>query len=268
MKYLLKIFEIPESKSDDLKKHWSFTKWIIGSLIVLIFITCLLIYIWEKYELKPLYDGIPSDGVLFWLVVLSNVLVMSNTWGFTKSLNSTLKYLYKENIDEVTIEVLEKKCNNLSRLFYITMIISVLIIGSFILRGFNIFEYSWSNIFLFNELASVTIFLLFVIIDGSFLKIIKQGLATQESSNNAQNSLEKLRETYFITEKAFYLTDIAGFLGISLILIISFIMRISIESSFIQGFSLGAIAIHIVFSQINFSLVKTMALTQNFSISV
>lgn len=233
MSKILSCFGIKtEQKNDFLWICLPFT-----AAITLILFTTLLL------GLTPLNKVFnPQNVFVTILAVISTSLVLSNTLIFAyKNPQATVK-----NPRNIVPEKPNKSlswCNILNHITFAAAAILLL----YLLSQFN------CSITVISSL-SILIFILFVIADRLFIKHLDDCIAREMDENSKKNFNIKRS----VMEKALVLIDLAGSFGICFILLISKIFSWCdiANDNFIQGFGIGALAFHIIFTQFNWAYLK------------
>jgi|GEM_PF-3965582 len=200
------------------------------------------------------------------LVTVSNVIVVSNTIGFMSDCNETLILVDCNNPDKrVQARDISKK---LVRDYIITITLSIIIVTLFInnivLHYYFSNEYPWGTIFRYNEYITLGIFFIFYRIDRNLFKVISELTIGVVKSSTDKNEM-RLLNLHDLARRALIYVDFAGFLGVGFILLTSEIFHFSeteadhkqLQGLFVYGLSSGAIAMHVIFTQINYNFLKT-----------
>lgn len=194
--------------------------------------------------------------IIMTLVICSNMVVVFNTINFVVE---TVKGLYEADPTKTKTEKKNLLLINIFviLLYFITIVLSVYIVHEFIRKVSGGINESWESIYFDNELITVIIFAIFFFVDYYLLLSIDKSLA-----NDSQNQI--LIDMKDFTRKAFVFTDVAGFFGVLFIFILILIFdsttvyKVSNPNGlFIHGFASGAIAMHILFTQMNYALLNT-----------
>jgi hypothetical protein len=186
------------------------------------------------------------------LIILSNVLVAYNTYMFMGDADSTITSYVPSPGAPDTLE-LKRKNRIFKNCNILTFFLSASIILLYILKILDVLNLSLERLFVINEIGSIFMFGLFCRADLYMLRILKIAI----SSSSGDENLKALNK---FTLNAFPLIDIAGFVGVSIIGITTLLLHFHLHEHFVEGFAIGALAFHIIFTQINFAYLKTVEL--------
>lgn len=248
-----KTFWIPENQKKDLVKVWRpFVVILLLILIVSLSVSVIIPFLFLLAGMPNPVVDLCERLVICVLVILSNVLVIMNTIDF---ISETLMMLatYQPNVSIAKSDQIRKRTLKLIYYYYGTIFASIIIIGWF---GYKILfdaRSDWLIHDIVNELLSVIVFVAFVCIDTNLLRVCKIAIASNPTNLG-------LRIAWRFTYEALLLIDLAGLWGIILVAILSLFLFPFGSDLFRNGFSAGAIAIQIVFTQFNYSVLKSFAI--------
>ena len=212
------------------------------------------LFLFRRYPITNGNDGaiVHQNLFIITLIIISNLLVASNTSVF---LIKGWKTVQPEESDAGT--------DSFSRLglYYrginiFTLLLAVIILCAFFFRYFY-HAYSLSKkddlekIVVFVDFISIWIYILFCFADRIYIQYLKKCHNIVKD-----NFKEKYEIQIEVMGRAFALIDISGVVGICIIFIMSLFFS-SVCNSFIQGFGIGALAFHIIFTQFNWAYLKT-----------
>lgn len=194
--------------------------------------------------------------IIMTLVIFSNMVVVFNTVNFVVE---TVKGLYEADPTKTKKEKKNLLFINMFVIFLylITIVLSAYIVHEFVRKVSGGINESWESIYFHNELVTVVIFLIFFIVDYYLLVSIDKSLKSDTSN-------QILIDMKDFTRKAFVFTDVAGFVGVLFIFFLilifdsTYVHKVANPNGlFIHGFASGAIAMHILFTQMNYALLNT-----------
>jgi hypothetical protein len=235
MKKILSLFGIkPAQKKNFL---WICTPFATSVILILIATGFLCIYSF----LTEINDKVNTLQNLFIkiITVISNLLVVANT--------SIFAYVSpKITVIKPNNSVTEKP-NNASSLC------NLLNLATFGVAFILFWALVYNNSIYLISILSIIIFSLFIAADNLFIKYLDECINRETD----QHSLENFKVKKSVMKKALALIDFAGFFGSLIILIMSWIFLFFADNNFIQGFGIGALAFHIIFTQFNWAYLKT-----------
>jgi hypothetical protein len=230
--------------------------------IIIVYFACVL----KSDEKLP--NGISLNQELFVsvLIFVNSVLVGLNTILFLKELIHASKDTDSDHLSERN-KSLDKHYTNLFIFFNVlTLIFSIVIIVLYVLKYMGVSTVDWGNLFEYSELGAVFMFLFFVVADCAILAQFKlshesntaklKNTRRVDEKTNIKKRLVEINSSIKFTKKAIWLIDITGFIGIFLIVVTSHLLKPSQDYIFVEGFAVGAIAFHILFTQMNFAVLN------------
>lgn len=171
---------------------------------------------------------------------------------FTSANKVVKKFVDKESPKTLKLD----KNLKLFNIFNIgTLLASFVVCFLYALKLFGCCNLTCEQIFLWNEISTVFIFGLFCIADYLMHRLIKIAI----TSNSIDSELHALKN---FTERALVTIDIAGFCGAFVIIVLTITTRYFLQNHFTDGFAIGALVFHILFTQINYAYLKTLELKE------
>lgn len=122
-------------------------------------------------------------------------------------------------------------------------------------------EENLKTVFLVNKFLSLAMFGIFLIIDTLILRGIKR------IGSKKTNAISKFNSDKIIATDSIWFIDAPGVIGVLLIVLIVLFLEMNSsanDSLALEGFSAGAIALHIAFTQFNYAAIKTRELKKEF----
>jgi len=229
-------------------KNGFFWIWLpfVTSVFSIFSITLLLFWL---YPVKDINDktNIHQSLFIITLIIISNLLVATNTTIFVVK-GWKLPVQPKKNDNSQLLVGLPKY--NLYNI--ITLVLAVVILCSFIFSDYSLSKTGKLDWMVFSvNIASILIFSLFCFADDIYIRYLENCLRVEV------NHKGKFEIQIDVMKRAFVLIDLAGVVGICIIFFMSIIFSTFFDNRFIQGFGIGALAFHIIFTQFNWAYLKT-----------
>lgn len=230
--------------------------------IILIFV--ITFFLFRLYPIKNMNDKAIIHQNLFsiTLIIISNLLVAYNTFVFLVKGSKTAKCEESDTDTDTRSFALLTLGHRLINV--ITLLIAFFILCIFFFRllynGYSVEkedDLKWIVIFV--NIFSILIYVLFCIADKIYIRYLRKCL------NIVKDNYKKKYEIQIeVMRRAFILIDFSGVVGIIIIFLMSLIFS-TLGYGFIQGFGIGALAFHIIFTQFNWAYLETDELirTQN-----
>lgn len=250
--FIMKFLSIDEGKRNKIKKIWYPLFLIQGLILVSVVLLCWIFPVFWPIEMKVEdIEFRKQEWFVTCLILASNFLVCYNTNMFISDADSVIIDFLSTESNSKQKERLINLNSRFKKLNQLTFAFSLILVAFFILHFCQIKELNLEVLFIANEILTILIFISFCFADYFMLEMLKITLSTNPQNKNL-NALNAF------TKSAFPLIDIAGAMGAILIGILSLIFHFHISSPFNEGFAIGALAFHIIFTQINFAYLKTI----------
>lgn len=235
MNRILSLFGIgPTQKKDFLLICTPFA----AAVILILFATATLCL----YSLTEIDNKVNTLQNLFITIitVISNLLVVVNTFIFAFV---SPQITVREPNKSVT-EKPKKTSSFCNLLNLITFGVAFILLGRVLFFDNSIYLIS---------ILSIIIFSLFIAADKLFIIHLDECIYREKD----QHSLANFNVKKSVMKRAIALIDFAGLIGSLIIFIMSLMFLAFADNNFIQGFGIGALAFHIIFTQFNWAYLKT-----------
>lgn len=216
----------------------------------------------SRYDNGVLYN---QEKFVAILIIVNSLLVFLNTIIFLVHSYHAAKSTDSDHLEKKD----QLKDLIYTIIFYVfnifTLVISIgIALTYWIKMNFNP-DLTWGKLFGTSEYLAIIMFFLFIIADWAIYEQFKISQIANETKLKSKNSgnKTKIKERLATiclslkhTKKAILLIDVTGFIGITLIVIITHLLEPHHDHIFVEGFAIGAIAFHILFTQMNFALLN------------
>jgi hypothetical protein len=232
--------------SDHLLRAWRrisktlYFRWAVGFVMLQAF------FLFSVYANFVPGIAIEVQQTAFFIVSV-NALMFANTYTFEKDVSPTLGLIEaSESLNSDFRSFMDN--NQVFRLaLKVASGLSAVVAVVIVLKVAEVLTWNWETLLKASEYASVIVFLLFVIADGCCLETMVRA----EHHNPPLEMAVKQRAGKLKRELQRYLlaVDIPGLIGIVLIVASTTVLKDSVQFLYWEGFVAGAVALHIMFSQ-------------------
>ncbi len=200
------------------------------------------------------------------LLISVYLLITWNTYVFSKECNHQLGWIHTPEISKLAESdqrFAETRLDRAENYVKISIGLSVALALSVMATFFVVFEtyfnYYWTTILVANEFFGVVLFLFFLLADIGLLRLCRHALSSCGELSEVKNEEWKKRHIRFQKMVQFYVfaVDAPGLIGMALIFVIGLLIHPTVAGFYWQGFTAGAIGLHLVFSQAALTLLAT-----------